>query len=140
MRDAPKIPALTIFASAAFVAAIAVIVKWRFQSPRASRFVICFAASRLRTSQSRSRSLSPNGLIPNPIPRPNRKKWEPALLIPHPALMRRRNLHILTVLGHRTAGNVDAFPLKHRGDLLIGERLNLILVIDHLLHLALQNQ
>src|ERR1039457_4182307 len=45
-----------------------------------------------------------------------------AALVAHTPLMGGWNLHVLAVLGHGAARNVDALALQHGGDLLVGER------------------
>src|ERR1019366_8253433 len=61
-------------------------------------------------------------------------------LIAHAPLMGGRNLHILPVLGYGSARNVDALVLEHSGDLLVGEGLGAILLFDHFLHFAFQQE
>ena len=59
-------------------------------------------------------------------------------LVPDPALMRGRNLQVFAVLGHSTAGHLNALVLKPRGDLIVRQRTLGILILNHLLDLALQ--
>src|ERR1051326_3180051 len=54
--------------------------------------------------------------------------------------MRGRNFHVFAVFGHRAPGDIDTFGLQQQGDLFIGERLAAILFLDHLFHLALEQQ
>src|ERR1035437_8423718 len=63
-----------------------------------------------------------------------------AALIAHAPLMGGRTLHVLPVLRHGAARNVDALILQHGGDLLVGEGLGAILLFDHFLHFAFQQQ
>src|ERR1022692_3934165 len=61
-------------------------------------------------------------------------------LVTHAPLMGGWYLHILPVLGHGAACNVDALALQHGSNLLVGEGLGAILLFDHFLHFALQQQ
>src|SRR5579883_83527 len=61
-------------------------------------------------------------------------------LVSDPALVSRRDFHVLAVLGYRTSSDVDALTLEQHGDLFVGERFRAVLILDHLLHLALQQQ
>src|SRR5689334_13667484 len=55
-------------------------------------------------------------------------------------LMGGRNFHVLAVFGNRPPGNIDPLALQQGGDLLVGERLCAVLVLDHLLYLAFQQE
>src|ERR1035437_546359 len=63
-----------------------------------------------------------------------------AALVAHAPLMSGRNLHVLAVFGHGAARDVDTPILKHGCDLLVGEGLGAILLFDHFLHSALQQE
>src|SRR3954453_3901734 len=62
------------------------------------------------------------------------------LVVPLAPLMRRRNVHVLAILRHRSARQLNALPLQFRRNLVIGERPLWILVIDQLAYLPLQQQ
>src|SRR5450755_1678379 len=58
----------------------------------------------------------------------------------HTPLMSGRNPHILAVLGDGTAGDFDTFSLQTFGDLLVGQWMHGILLLNHLFDPTLQNQ
>src|SRR5271167_3454919 len=57
-----------------------------------------------------------------------------------PALVRARDAHVFAVLGDRPAGYVDAAIVQLFCDLLVGQRLGAVFLIDHFLYHALQRQ
>ena len=60
--------------------------------------------------------------------------------VPDAPLVCRGNFHVLAVLRYRAASDVDALGFEQGGDLFVGERLCAVLFLDHLLHLAFQEQ
>src|SRR5579863_9105318 len=70
--------------------------------------------------------------------------WEKASRQPSvvaaPALMRGRDIHILAVFRDGAPGELDALRLKHRGELVVGERMTRIFVFDQLADLAFEHE
>jgi len=58
--------------------------------------------------------------------------------MPNAALMRTRDVHVLAILGHRSASYVDSLRLQDLCDLIVGERLARVFVLDQLFHFSLQ--
>src|SRR3954452_12250136 len=63
-----------------------------------------------------------------------------ALLIADPALVGRRDLHILAVLRDRAPGHLNAFCLQSVRDLLVGQWMPGIFLLDHLFNAPLQDE
>lgn len=49
-----------------------------------------------------------------------------------------RNLHVLTILRHGSAGYLDSLALQLGGKLVVGQGFAGVFLLDQLLHLALQ--
>src|SRR6185437_1005062 len=76
------------------------------------------------------------GLLPTPLT-PPAPLYE---LLPLPPLMRRGNIHILTILGHRAPRDLDAVCLQHGRELVVGQRFAGVFFLNQLAHLPLKDQ
>src|SRR5258708_24300182 len=92
--------------------------------------VSCWKLVKTGTADEASSNQHPTSNIQHPV----------LPLLPSPSLMRGRNLHVFAIFCHRAPRHVDTLPLKQRRDMVVGQRLRTVFLVDHLLYLSFQNE